>query len=167
MSSRENILKAIQGFQTDESLSIKEFESSDNGMIEQFIQNATLAGAEVFTEEEKIKAQIKKLLDTEDYFIYHSDLGVAENGALWCCDLAQDREKLFLTTNLIIKIDPKNIVGNMAEAYDKIALDEIGFGTFVAGPSKTADIEQSLVLGAHGAMSLSIILWDEGASYDL
>ncbi len=36
-----------------------------------------------------------------------------------------------------------------------------GFATFIAGPSKTADIEQSLVLGAHGPISLIVFLLDE------
>jgi L-lactate dehydrogenase complex protein LldG len=35
---------------------------------------------------------------------------------------------------------------------------EYGFGVFLAGPSKTADIEQSLVLGAHGARGLVVFL---------
>lgn len=39
-----------------------------------------------------------------------------------------------------------------------------GFATFIAGPSKTADIEQSLVLGAHGPRSLVVFLIDEGLS---
>ncbi len=39
-----------------------------------------------------------------------------------------------------------------------------GFATFIAGPSKTADIEQSLVLGAHGPMSLTVFLLDEQLS---
>ena len=39
-----------------------------------------------------------------------------------------------------------------------------GFATFIAGPSKTADIEQSLVLGAHGPRSLIVFLIDEGLS---
>ena len=39
-----------------------------------------------------------------------------------------------------------------------------GFATFIAGPSKTADIEQSLVLGAHGPRSLTVFLLDEEIS---
>jgi L-lactate dehydrogenase complex protein LldG len=34
----------------------------------------------------------------------------------------------------------------------------LGWGCFIAGPSKTADIEQSLVIGAHGARSMVIFL---------
>jgi L-lactate dehydrogenase complex protein LldG len=39
-----------------------------------------------------------------------------------------------------------------------------GFATFIAGPSKTADIEQSLVLGAHGPRSLTVFLLDDHLS---
>jgi L-lactate utilization protein LutC len=39
-----------------------------------------------------------------------------------------------------------------------------GFATFIAGPSKTADIEQSLVLGAHGPRSMTVFLLDDKIS---
>jgi L-lactate dehydrogenase complex protein LldG len=55
-------------------------------------------------------------------------------------------------------LDTQNILADMHEAYEKLELMDYDFGTFIAGPSKTADIEQSLVIGAHGARSMTIFL---------
>ncbi|OGU07057.1 MAG: hypothetical protein A2W29_11600 [Gemmatimonadetes bacterium RBG_16_66_8] len=86
-------------------------------------------------------------------------VGVAENGAVW---LPQSRvvhrAAPFLTQHLVIVLDSGAIVGNMHEAYARIRVDEEAFGVFVAGPSKTADIEQILVIGAHGPRSLTVLL---------
>lgn len=158
MSSKQNILNSIKEFQNDEKLIINRFNTNYENKIEEFISNAKLAGALVFDTPQTISTQKKLIENTNDYFSFTSNLGVAENGALWCSDLGRNRDKLFLTTNLILQIDKKNIVDNMAQAYEKISLKELEFGTFISGPSKTADIEQSLVLGAHGAMSLSIFI---------
>jgi len=49
----------------------------------------------------------------------------------------------------------------MHHAYDRIGDADYGFGLFLAGPSKTADIEQSLVLGAHGSRSMTVFLVEE------
>ena len=35
------------------------------------------------------------------------------------------------------------------------------FGTFISGPSKTADIEQALVIGAQAARGVTVVLVDE------
>ena len=94
-----------------------------------------------------------------DVAIFKGQIGVAENGAIWLDekDLTQ-RVLPFITQQLILIIDKKNIVWNMQQAYEKIKIDETGFGVFIAGPSKTADIEQSLVIGAQGARSCSVVI---------
>ena len=84
-------------------------------------------------------------------------LGVAENGAIWLYESQMINRLLpFICQHLILVIDKKDIVPTMHHAYKKIDISKEGFGIFIAGPSKTADIEQSLVIGAHGARTATI-----------
>ncbi|PSR53053.1 lactate utilization protein B/C [Adhaeribacter arboris] len=91
--------------------------------------------------------------------VVEAHLAVAENGAVWVTeDLLQERALPFIAQHLALIIHPENIVPTMHDAYAKIGTLDYGFATFIAGPSKTADIEQSLVLGAHGPKSLLVFL---------
>jgi len=86
-------------------------------------------------------------------------IGVAENGAVWLYESQMKNRLLpFICQHLVICLDPKNIVPTMHEAYQQVEVAREGYGVFLAGPSKTADIEQSLVIGAHGARSLVVYL---------
>ncbi len=97
--------------------------------------------------------------DTLDLAILSGQFGVAENGAIWLDDNQLGLRALpFITAHLVLVLKKENLVETMHQAYQKIGLDHSGFGLFIAGPSKTADIEQSLVIGAHGAMSHRVIL---------
>ncbi len=86
-------------------------------------------------------------------------LGVAENGAVWidetCCP---ERLLPFIAGKLILLVGEGTIVPDMHAAYAVIDRKLQDFGVFISGPSKTADIEQSLVYGAHGAISLDVII---------
>ena len=98
-------------------------------------------------------------LQQADLAIVRAQLGVAENGALWLTEKElQVRVLPFIAQHLAVVLDINTIVPTMHHAYEKIGGPQNGFGVFIAGPSKTADIEQSLVLGAHGAKSLTIII---------
>jgi L-lactate dehydrogenase complex protein LldG len=98
-------------------------------------------------------------LENVDYAIIEADLAVAENGAIWVTeDKIRTRVLPFISQHLAVIVSQKGIVPTMHQAYDKIGSNDYGFATFIAGPSKTADIEQSLVLGAHGARSMTIFL---------
>ena len=94
-----------------------------------------------------------------DLFVCEAVLGVAENGAVWLPDSRlRHRSAVFLATNVIVVLDRSRIVDDMHAAYAEADVAREGYGVFVAGPSKTADIEQSLVIGAHGAKSLTVLL---------
>jgi L-lactate dehydrogenase complex protein LldG len=84
---------------------------------------------------------------------------VAENGAVWVPGSALRPRAVFVVTeHLALVVPAAEIVNDMHEAYRRISFPGAEFGTFIAGPSKTADIEQALVIGAHGARSCTVLL---------
>ena len=98
------------------------------------------------------------LLNHIDLSIVEGEIGVAENGSVWIPQNVRQKVVYFIADYLVIVLDKNKIVNNMHEAYDKLQLNEKGFGVFISGPSKTADIEQALVVGAHGAKGVTVIL---------
>ena len=100
------------------------------------------------------------LLEGVDLAVVPGEFGVAENGAVWMTDavLKQRRAVLFVTQHLVLVVPAGELVHTMHDAYARPHLGAPGFGLFIAGPSKTADIEQALVIGAHGARSATIVL---------
>lgn len=102
--------------------------------------------------------ELRSLQDV-DVAIIKAKLAVAENGAIWVTeDDLKIRVLPFICENLIAIVEAKDIVTNMHDAYEVIGSADYGFGAFIAGPSKTADIEQSLVLGAHGPKSMTVLI---------
>ena len=95
-------------------------------------------------------------LDGTDLAVVDGRIGVCENGAVWVQQDVEQRAVYFISEALILLLDRKNLVNNMHEAYQKIDTGEYGYGVFISGPSKTADIEQALVMGAHGARELTV-----------
>jgi len=88
-----------------------------------------------------------------------ASIGVAENGSVWVKESQMVNRLLpFICQHLVIVLEKEKLVATMHHAYQQINVFEEGFGVFIAGPSKTADIEQSLVIGAHGARSMTVYL---------
>ena len=98
-------------------------------------------------------------LDDVELAIIEARLAVAENGAVWLTeDVMGHRVLPYITQHLAVIVREDSIVSTMHDAYAKIAAEDYGFGGFIGGPSKTADIEQALVLGAHGPLSMTVYL---------
>lgn len=87
---------------------------------------------------------------------------VVENGAVWQRPTsALERAAILLATHLLVLVEADQLVPSLHQAYPRIELELPGFGWFLSGPSKTADIEQALVLGAHGPRTMSLVLLRE------
>ena len=98
-------------------------------------------------------------LEGLDVAVLPGTLAVAENGAVWIDGSVLPHRALFvIPEHLVLVVDAAAIVDDMHEAYARLAELPIGYGVFISGPSKTADIEQALVIGAQGARSCTVLL---------
>ena len=97
-------------------------------------------------------------LNGTDVGVVKGVFGVAENACVWIPQTMVEKAVCFISENLVILLDKKEIVDNMHEAYKRISFNDYGYGSFISGPYKTADIAQVLVMGAQAARSATVIL---------
>jgi L-lactate dehydrogenase complex protein LldG len=96
-------------------------------------------------------------LEDIDVALIKGEFAVAENGAVWVTEQGlRHRALYFITQHLILVVDASQLVHNMHQAYERLTLSGPGYRVFISGPSKTADIEQALVIGAHGPRSTTV-----------
>ena len=106
--------------------------------------------------------EAKELMQV-DVGVIEGAIGVAENACIWIPQQMKEKAVCFASQQLIIVLSRDAIVSNMHEAYDRIAsskdyFQQYKFGTFISGPSKTADIESALVYGAQAARGVTVVL---------
>ncbi len=97
-------------------------------------------------------------LNGTDVGVIRGCFGVAENACVWIPQTMKEKAVCFISENLVILLPRTEIVNNMHEAYRRITFNDYGYGTFISGPSKTADIAQVLVMGAQAARSATVLL---------
>jgi len=112
-------------------------------------------------------------LNGTDVGIIRGSFGVAENACVWIPQQMKEKAVCFISENLVILLKKSEIVNNMHEAYARLSAEtnsqepmaksfnDYGYGTFISGPSKTADIAQVLVMGAQAARSATVLLLPE------
>ena len=143
--SRSKILKSIkQNINTkiDKSFTDYEIEKIDN-LVDTFIESLKRAGGEI--------------VDSTDGYevVLNAQFAVAQNGACFINNEI-DRKVYSYYESIVILVEKSKIVATMKEAMELAEVDD--FAMFMSGPSKTADIEQSLVIGAHGAKRVGVKL---------
>lgn len=94
-------------------------------------------------------------------------LGIAETGTLMLLSgsLTPASMSLLPETHIAV-IETKRVVATMEDAWDRLRLEQRELPravNFISGPSRTADIEQTVTLGAHGPYRVLIIMVDDAA----
>ena len=181
MNSRDKILNAIKETDTpptgtpsakmyttlfdDPVLAFKTSLEAAGGEAVEVVGDLSEAITEAFDEmtivvdTREYPLSLPEKLEDIDLAIIKGKFGVAENGAVWINpEERYPRSLLTLAKNLAIILSKDTIVTTMQEAYGQIDFKDISYALFLSGPSKTADIEQALVIGAHGAIGLKVFL---------
>ncbi|HAN38139.1 MAG TPA: lactate utilization protein B/C [Chitinophagaceae bacterium] len=128
-------------------------------VVKQWLQALPIGKTSVYIQPNLMYSFDTAYLYQVDVAAMHGTIAVAENGAIWLPESNMGNRMLpFSTQQLVLIIAQQDIVHNMQEAYQYIDTSAQGYGVFIAGPSKTADIEQSLVIGAHGPIAMQVFI---------
>ena len=94
-----------------------------------------------------------------DVALLRGEWAVAESGAVWWAPRDPlERAAGFLAERVVLVTQRAALVADLHAAYARLDVGALPYGCFVSGPSKTADIEQALVIGAHGPRALEVWL---------
>ena len=140
--------------------------TSNFGDIEAYVQEVYGPEAKVCSRLSEIKGNVDindidtpHLLENIDVAIVKGLWAASENAAIWLPEEQLHHRALpFIAQHLIVVLEEKSILNDLHDLYMKININQTGYGVLIAGPSKTADIEQSLVIGAHGARSMVVFI---------
>ena len=115
--------------------------------------------------------EARRAQPTDQVSVQHGWAGIAETGTLMLPSGPERPTTLnLLAETEVVVLRASAIVGAYEEAWDRLrarARDALSGGVmprnimFVTGPSRSADIEQTLELGAHGPRRLHILLVDD------
>ncbi len=140
---------------------------SDNGVEEIAVCNSdfiiniskSLEGIKVLKAIEYSYQERKDKLSKIETALVFAETGIADTGStVFFYDVSKTTYPHFLSNWIIVFIKKDSIVPNQFELMKNIDKEKAKNMVFVTGPSRTADIEKELVLGAHGPRRVTIIV---------
>jgi len=96
---------------------------------------------------------------TIDVCILRSPMGVAETGSILLSNVElQVNTIAFLAHDLVVLLDPKQIVENIHDAYEHPHFKMRPYSVLMTGPSGSGDISGTVVHPAQGVKTLTVLL---------
>lgn len=118
-----------------------------------------------WTDRPMLEIAARRAEATDMVSVQHGFAGIAETGTLMLpSDPTRPTTLNILTDTEIVVLRASRVVGAYEEAWDRLRAELGGMPRnvmLVTGPSRSADIEQALELGAHGPRRLHIVLVDD------
>ena len=112
-----------------------------------------------------LEIEARRAQGTDQVSLQHGFAGIAETGTLMLpSDPARPTTLNILAETEIVVLRASRIAGAYEEAWDRLRAELGGMPRnvmLVTGPSRSADIEQTLELGAHGPRRLHVVLVED------
>lgn len=93
-----------------------------------------------------------------------ANYGIAETGTIIFISYAENlRKASMLVQHLSFVLSKENILTSLEDAskiLDAETKNKSNYISFITGPSRTADIENQLIIGVHGPLSQEILILD-------
>jgi L-lactate dehydrogenase complex protein LldG len=122
--------------------------------------DATLNGLP-WSKEPSLTRKPGRAAPDDEVSLSHATAGVAETGTLFMASGPDNPVTLnFLPETHIVVVRGADVVGGYEDVWDRLRAAGPLPRTvnWISGPSRTADIEQTIVMGAHGPRRLHVIL---------
>ncbi|MDO4674785.1 lactate utilization protein C [Campylobacter sp.] len=179
IASRGEILGEMKQKMSDNKYMVEESAAEDleekiNAIAENYGYESLIYPANLNLDMEKIRAGKKICFDQEiealrrevfhsDFSIIRARCGVSSHGvALVLSSPAQPRMLSLAPKLCIVLLQKENVVASLAEALNLVKKENEILPSnilFIAGPSRTADIELIPVFGVHGSQKVHIVLY--------
>jgi L-lactate dehydrogenase complex protein LldG len=121
-----------------------------NGLVERFVENAGLAGFQVH------RGAAPELPDAG---VSEALYGLADTGSVVLAASPEEpRSRSLLPFVHVSLLREQRILPGLEELFEAVGADLPSALAIVTGPSRSADIEQTLVVGVHGPGEVHVVL---------
>jgi L-lactate dehydrogenase complex protein LldG len=120
-----------------------------SGLVELFIENAAIAGFTIHRGTEPAIA---------DALVSDAAYALADTGSVVLLSSDEPRRQSLLSWVHVTRVREDRVLEGLAELFQRLGSDLPSSVAIVTGPSRSADIEQTLIVGVHGPGEVHVAL---------